>query len=106
MDKRLLAEQLLGLPPGSLLDFKDYGDRLAMILPDGRKVILQASQLELFALSQASNIISVETSQVSGKDFRSPAPPASRLTGASRSKRLPRSSSKDLAGSGKDPERP
>lgn len=49
MEPRTLAEQLLGLPPGSLLDFKIYDDHISMILPDGSKISVTQSELEEFA---------------------------------------------------------
>lgn len=54
MDKRALAEQLLGLPPGSLLGFKIFDDHISLILPDGRKISLAPSELEAFAAAQAA----------------------------------------------------
>jgi hypothetical protein len=71
MDKRALAEQLLGIPPGTLLDFKDYGDHVALILPDGRKNILAQSQLDRFALSKPSP-------QPQGSESKPISPPAAR----------------------------
>lgn len=56
MEPRSLAEQLLGLPPGSLLDFKIYDDHISLILPDGCKITVTQSELEelaaLYALAQ------------------------------------------------------
>lgn len=56
MEPRTLAEQLLGLPPGSLLDFKIFDDHISLILPDGCKITVTQSELEelaaLYALAQ------------------------------------------------------
>lgn len=56
MEPRSLAEQLLGLPLGSLLDFKIYDDHISLILPDGCKISVTQSELEelaaLYALAQ------------------------------------------------------
>ena len=56
MEPRSLAEQLLGLPPGSLLDFKIYDDHISLILPDGCKITVTQSELEelaaLYAMAQ------------------------------------------------------
>lgn len=53
MEPRSLAEQLLGLPPGSLLDFKIYDDHICLILPDGCKISLTQSELEELAAAYA-----------------------------------------------------
>ena len=46
MDRKEISAFLIGCKPEELMAFKDYGDHVAAIGPDGKKYVYQADYLE------------------------------------------------------------
>jgi len=46
MDRKAISALLAGCEPDQMLAFKDYGDHVAVIAPDGKKFIYTTEQLE------------------------------------------------------------
>lgn len=50
MDRRELAASWVGCRSEDLLGFKDYGDHVAVIAPDGKKFLIKDSELAAMAV--------------------------------------------------------